>query len=189
VFHLPIRDGIHLQIMEERHAEAIFSVVDANREHLRPWLPWVDKTHSSEYTRQFIREALEQFARNEGFSAAIWAHGEIAGAIGFHNVNWLNRNVEMGYWLASGFQGHGIVTDACRALIDYAFTEWELNRVEIRCATGNSRSAAVPKRLGFTLEGTLRQAQWVSDKFYNLFVFGMLVGEWKHQHATGDRPF
>ncbi|MDQ6735143.1 MAG: RimJ/RimL family protein N-acetyltransferase, partial [Nitrospirota bacterium] len=71
MFQLSVREGIYLQIMEERHAEAVYSVVDGDREHLRPWLPWVDQSTSSEYTRQFIHGSLEQFARNLGFSAAI----------------------------------------------------------------------------------------------------------------------
>ncbi len=188
MFQLSIRDGIYLQIMEERHAEAVYSVADEDREHLRPWLPWVDQSTSSEYTRQFIRGALEQFSHNQGFSAAIWIDGQVGGGIGFHNVNWLNKNVEMGYWLSSRFEGQGIASDACRALINYAFDEWKLNRVEIRCATGNKRSAAVPKRLGFSLEGTLREAQFVNDKFYDLFVYGMLARDWKLRHPSTPRP-
>lgn len=188
MFQLSIRDDVSLQLMEERHAEAVYAVVDGDREHLRPWLPWVDQSTSAEYTRQFIRGALEQFSRNQGFSAALWIDGQVAGVIGFHNVNWLNKNVEMGYWLASRFEGRGIATDACCALINYAFDEWKLNRVEIRCATGNTRSAAVPTRLGFTLEGTLREAQFVNDKFYDLFVYGMLAKDWKDQRRIPPRP-
>src|SRR5260370_31523571 len=165
MFRLPIRENVYLQIMEERHAEAIYTVVDRNREHLRAWLPWVDETTSSDYTLQFIRKSLQQFALNEGFSSAIWVDGRVAGGIGFHNINWMNRNVEIGYWISTEFEGHGIVTDACRALVDYAFHEWGLNRVEIRCATSNSRSAAVASRLGFRLEGTLREAQLLHGKY------------------------
>lgn len=187
MFQLPIRDGVYLQLMEERHAEAVYSAVDRDREHLRPWLPWVDRTENAEYTRQFIRGALEQFSHNQGFSAAIWTHGEVGGGIGFHNVNWSNKNVEMGYWLASRFLGRGIATLACQALIGYAFDEWKLNRVEIRCATGNARSAAVPERLGFVREGTLREAQFLHDRFHDLYVYGMLAREWRVR-PPGNTP-
>ena len=83
MFQLSIRQDVYLQVMEERHAEAVYAVVDRDREHLRPWLPWVDQSTSAEYTRQFIRGALEQFSRNQGFSAAIWIDGQVAGGIGF----------------------------------------------------------------------------------------------------------
>ncbi len=174
--------------MEERHAEAMYSVIDGDREHLRTWLPWVDQSRTSEYTRQFIRGALEQFAHSQGLSAAIWAQGQVAGGIGLQNCNWQNKNIEMGYWLSSRFEGQGIATDACRALLDYAFDEWRLHRVEIRCATENTRSAAIPKRLGFTQEGTLREAQLLHEKFHDLFVYGMTAREWKHQRSTPVSP-
>lgn len=177
MFRFTVRDNVYLAIMEERHAAAIYSVVDQNREHLRVWLPWVDQSTSSEQTLQFIRTSLEQFARNQGFSAAIWVDRQVAGAIGFHKVNWPNRKVEIGYWISRRFEGKGLVTDCCRALLRYGFHEWQLNRVEIHCATGNPRSAAVAKRLGFTLEGTLRQAQLLHGQYHDLFVFGMLAND------------
>lgn len=179
MFGLPIREQVYLQIMEARHAEAIYSAVDRDREHLRVWLPWVDETTSSDYTLQFIRKSLEQFAHDQGLSAAIWVNGRVAGGIGFHKVNWMDRKVETGYWISTEFEGKGIVTDSCRALITYAFREWKLNRVEIRCATGNTRSAAVAGRLGFKLEGTLREAQLLHGKYHDLLVFGMLASEWE----------
>ena len=49
------------------------------------------------------------------------------------------------------------MTTACRALVDHALGEWGLNRVEIRCATGNVRSRRIPERLGFTCEARLRR--------------------------------
>ena len=102
-----------------------------------------------------------------------------AGTIGTHKINWLNRKVEIGYWIASKFQGQGIITSACRALIDYAFREWNLNRVEIHCATTNKRSCRVAERLGFQWEGVLREAQLVGTRYLDLNVYGMLAREWK----------
>ena len=179
MFSRRIRDGVDLKLLEERHAEAAFAVVDRNRAYLREWLPWVDPTTSPEDTRAFIKTTLQQFANNEGFAAGIWCDGEYIGTIGFHKVDWLNRKVELGYWLAEAFQGRGIITDACRAMIDYAFDEWKLNRVEIHCAPANTKSCAIPRRLGFQLEGTLREGQLLNGKGVDTCVFGMLAREWK----------
>jgi ribosomal-protein-serine acetyltransferase len=181
---LAIGNGIDLRLLEERHAEAVFALADRNREHLRPWLPWVDYTKSADDVRRFIRETLDQFANNLGFHAGIWVHGELSGGIGFHPINWLNRNTSIGYWLGASFQGKGIVTQACRACIDYAFRELKLNRVEIRCAPGNTRSCAIPERLGFTREGVIRQAQWVNDRFLDNVVYGILASEWRSTHLA-----
>jgi ribosomal-protein-serine acetyltransferase len=86
--------------------------------------------------------------------------------------------VSIGYWLAAPWQGKGIMTTACAALIDHAFKELKLHRVEIRCATGNARSRAIPERLGFVKEGVIRQGEWVNDRFLDLAVYGMLATDW-----------
>ncbi|MGH7179120.1 MAG: GNAT family N-acetyltransferase, partial [Tepidisphaeraceae bacterium] len=58
------------------------------------------------------------------------------------------------------------------------FDQWKLNKVEIRAATQNVRSRRVPERLGFTMEGTLRQVNKLADGFHDLVVYGMLASEW-----------
>jgi len=178
MFRCKISDDLELRIFEQCHADALFALSDRSRDYLRVWLPWVDATHSVEDTRRFIREALARFACNEGFSAGIWYRGQLSGGIGVHKIDWLNRNTSLGYWIREGLQGKGIVTAACRAVLNHLFGELNLNRVEIRCGTGNSKSRAIPQRLGFVEEGTLRQAQWVNDRFVDLVVYAMLAKDW-----------
>ena len=178
MFRIPIRPDLQLRLMEQQHAAEVFAAVERNRAYLREWLPWVDRTASREDTSRFIQSALEQYARNEGFHAGIWLDDRFSGAIGFHKIDWDNRRVELGYWLGHSYQGRGVMTDCCRAAVEYAFGEWELNRVQIRCAVDNIRSCAIPRRLGFTLEGVLRQAERSSRGYRDLNVFGLLAREW-----------
>lgn len=77
------------------------------------------------------------------------------------------------------FQGKGIITQACAALVDHAFQEMNLHRVEIRTAVENFKSRAVPERLGFKEEGIARQSAWLYDQFIDHVVYGMLAEEWK----------
>ena len=179
MFQREIQDGVYLRLLEERHAPLAFAAVDRDRTYLREWLPWVDLTTEVGYTANFIKISLEQFACNDGLSAGIWRGDEFIGGIGTHRIDWLNRRVEIGYWLASRFQGRGIITAACRVLIDHAFDEWKLNRVEIHCATGNEKSCAIPKRLGFVFEGVLREAQLLNGEYVDINIYGMLCREWK----------
>ena len=69
------------------------------------------------------------------------------------------------------------MTEAVRVLVDHALTVWQLNRVEIRAATGNKPSRAIPERLGFQEEGTLRQAQLVNDQYLDYVVYSTLADE------------
>lgn len=179
MFTCQIDPSLEMRLWEDHHAEEMFRVVDANREHLRRWLPWVDASRHPDDARAFVRRALEQFARHDGFHAGIWLSGQIVGAIGLHYINWRVGKTEIGYWLTESGQGQGIMTRACRALINYVFGELKLNRVEIICASGNQRSRAVPTRLGFTEEGMLRQAGFLYDHHVDHVIYGSLAGEWK----------
>ncbi len=85
----------------------------------------------------------------------------------------------IGYWLGGEYEGKGIMTRACTALIDYGFGELGLNRIVIRASTENTRSQAVPLRLGFTREGVERQAEWLNDHFIDMIVYSMLRSEWQ----------
>jgi ribosomal-protein-serine acetyltransferase len=168
-----------LTLVEPRHAEAMFRAIDTDRAHLREWLPWVDATRTPADTLANIEQSMRQYAANQGFQAAIWHRGELAGRIGFHGVSWANRATSLGYWLGSAYQGKGLMTRAVEAMVDHAFLEWKLNRVEIRCAPGNAKSRAIPERLGFTREGTLREVEWLYDRHVDLVVYGMLAREWR----------
>lgn len=179
MFCLTVDDKIQLCLREERHAKELFAVVDANRTYLREWLPWLDMNRSAADSRQFIKGTLEQYAANKGFQTAIVYRGQMVGMIGFHQFDWPNRSTSLGYWLAADAQGKGIITRACRYLVNYAFTKLAMNRVEIRCATGNHKSRAIPERLGFTIEGTARQTEWLYDHFVDHIIYAMLAKEWQ----------
>ena len=178
MFSYTIDEETEIRLFAEQHADRLFALVDENREYLREWLPWVDTTKTAEDTKKFIKGTLEQFAANEGFAAGLWHRSEMAGTIGFHRIDWPNQKAEIGYWISARFQGKGIVTRAARALVDYAFNELGLNRMEIRCAEGNKKSRAIAERLGFHQEGTLRQSLLIYDHYQDIVVYGMLKGEW-----------
>lgn len=178
LFSRKIAPDTILDLLTPDDAAELFAVTDANRTHLRSWLPWVDGVQDVAHSLAFIEGALEQRASKNGFQCVIRVEGRIAGVIGYHFINWSNRYTHLGYWLAAAYQGHGIMTSACRVLIDYAFNELQLNRAEIACAPRNRRSCAIPERLGFKLEGTHRQAEWLYDHYVDNRYYAILRSEW-----------
>lgn len=158
-------------------AAPLHALIEANRDHLAQWLPWAAGQDPAG-TERFLAEAEEQFARNDGFQAAIEPAGEIVGVAGFHAVDRINRNTSLGYWLATDAQGQGVMTTVVSALLDHAFYEWELHRVEIHCAPENARSRAIPERLGFTEEARLRETELLDGRYLDSVVYGLLVEEW-----------
>lgn len=173
-----IDEDIELKILQDIHTEEDYLLIEKNRNYLREWLPWLDSTRSSEDVNKFIKSCSEQFDNNEGFTVGIWYRGDFAGVIGYHELNWAHKKVSVGYWLGSEFNGLGIMTRACKAMVDYAFSELGLHRVEIRCAEGNVKSRGIPERLGFKNEGILREVEWLYNHYVNHVVYGMLDIEW-----------
>ncbi|HLZ56240.1 MAG TPA: GNAT family protein [Ktedonosporobacter sp.] len=170
-----------LRLLSERDAPLLFALIDHNRAHLRRWLPWVDFTQTLEDEANFVRGLLVQYESSPGY--VIWHKRMVAGMISFHPIDWANRKVEIGYWLGESFQGKGLMTRACQLMIAYAFEVLQLNKVEIRCATGNRSSCAIPQRLGFTREGVIRQGEWLYDHFVDLVLYGLLVNEWRQRRT------
>lgn len=181
MFSHPLDPDTELRILEIRHAPRLFALVDANRLHLRQWLPWVDATKSADDSRVFIDLTLRQLAQSNGFHAGIWNQGELAGVIGHHRIDWTNGATTLGYWLGETFQGKGLMTRAVQAFVHHGFVDLKLNRFEIRCALGNQRSRAIPERLGFKPEGVLRDAEWLYDHFVDHVIYAQLARDF---HAT-----
>ncbi len=170
-------DDIELRVLRDSDAAGLFSLVDASRESLRRWLPWVDETRGVADTGRFIAKSREQLGRNDGMQLAIRYRGELAGVIGYHYWDWTKGKTEIGYWLAASFERKGIMTRSCGALVDYAFDALGLNRVEIRTAVGNARSRAIPERLGFHQEGVLREGERTAEGLVDQTVYGLLRKE------------
>ena len=164
--------------VEAADAADLYALIEANREYLARWLPWAAGQDLAA-TEEFIAEAEVQLARNDGFQAVIVPAGEIVGVAGFHSVDWTNRNTSIGYWLAEHAQGRGTMTTVVGALVDHAFTEWNLHRIEIHCAPANRRSRDIPQRLGFREEARLRETELVGGRYLDSVVYGMLAGEWE----------
>ena len=179
MFHLTVDRSLELSLLEGRHAPLLFNLVDGNREYLRRWLPWLDANTEVNDSRAFIDDARQRYANREGMDLGIWYRGNLAGMVGFYDFEWRDRRANLGYWLAESLQGKGLMTRSCGALIDYAFGELGLNRVEIRCSPRNLRSRAIPVRLGFSLEGLIRQAEWLYDRFEDHEIYGLLADEWE----------
>ncbi|MEH7333631.1 GNAT family protein [Neobacillus drentensis] len=178
MFTLKVDNEIELQLFERHHAFKLFQLVEDNRNHLRKWLPWVDSMTSPYQFETIIPVWLNQFAESTGFNVGILYKGELVGSIGLHQMDWHNSMTSIGYYLAKNAEGHGVMTRAVQALLNYAFNQLGLNRVEIRCGVKNKKSRAIPERLGFTKEGLIRDGEKLNGHFHDLIVYSMLAREW-----------
>lgn len=178
MFILKVNENVSLKLLEREDAKELFTLVDESRSYLREWLPWVDSMKQVEGYEPIIDTWLKQFSNHDGFQAGILYKRKLVGMVGLHGIDWGNSKTTIGYWLAEKYQGHGIMTSAVKALIDQAFTEYELNRVEIQCGVGNEKSKAIPERIGLTQEGIIRDAEFLYDHFHDCALYSILSREW-----------
>lgn len=177
---ITIDEQVKLELITEKHVDALYNAIDANRGHLSEFLPWVGNMRSVGDFQIYIKNCESLYRQGKEVSFAILFNEVPVGRIGLHHINSQNKNASIGYWLTKGAEGRGIVSKSCKAIITYGFRELGLHRIEIKAAVDNSRSQAVPKKLGFTQEGALREAEWVNDKFLDLVVYSLLSKEWPH---------
>jgi ribosomal-protein-serine acetyltransferase len=160
-----LHDGYALRELGEGDAEELHAVIERNRARLAQWISWASE-QTLDDTRAFISRARSMEQDDTGFSRAILAAGRLAGVVGV-TVDLANDSAAIGYWIDAASEGNGAVTAAVGALVDDSFQRWQLTRVEIRADVENRASRAVAERLGFQLEGVLRQSYRVGDGRYS----------------------
>jgi RimJ/RimL family protein N-acetyltransferase len=129
---------------------------------LAPWLPWAGTMPSVDESEAHCRRQQARFILREDFVLLIFlrcadgSEGELVGGTGLHRIDWSLRRFEIGYWRKTGCAGHGLLTEAVRAIARLAFDDLGARRVEIRMDDNNTASWRLAERAGFTLEAILR---------------------------------
>ena len=162
--HIRVNNDLRLEKVKLSMASVIFETLNRDRNYFKNWLPFLYYTNQVSDTEKFLQSIVneEESRKNEIFS--IWYNEEFTGLIGFNDIDWLNKKAEIGYWISEKMQGKGIVTNSTKKLIQYGFQKLKLNRIQIKVAVGNTKSSAIPKRLGFIFEGIERSGELHRNK-------------------------
>ena len=184
-----IDDQLLLRSFQPEDAAALFHAVDASRNHLRIWFPWVDMTTKQEHSLQFIQQAQVQQHQQQAMSLGIVFNGEIIGSMGMHGWDHELKRAQLGYWIKKEYEGKGIVHACLLRFIDFLFEKVNLNKVEIQFITTNARSASVARRAGFTIEGVIRQSHMLNGRYMDMVVTGLLRSEWKGLPENPGKTF
>ena len=176
-----IDDQTCLRLLQQQHASELFALVDAHREHLRAWLPWVDATQCEQDSMDFIVMQVFTFAQQGLMTCGIWHGGALCGVIGHNDIDPEQRVARLGYWLAADHQGRGLMTACVAAFVEHAFDTYELQTVEIRVAPRNRRSRAIPERLGFTEGAVIQAAERLHDRTVDHVCYTLERPDWRPQ--------
>ena len=144
--------------------------LETNRLILRPW--WEDDAgnlytyasepevgppagwppHTSvENSREIIRTVL---SAPETFAVCLKGNGRPIGSIGFHRNDLAEKDdeYELGYWIGKSFWGQGLIPEASREMLRYAFEDLGMNRIWCGYYDGNEKSRRVQEKLGFVYQ-------------------------------------
>ena len=145
-----------IRCLEPSEAPLLAEVITASLDHLRPWMPWASAPEELEGIIPWLRAFRAAFDTDQDYIYGILTpdESEVIGRIGMHQGIGEGAR-EIGYWIGVGHAGRGYATEATAALTRVGFEVNGLERLEIRCDPGNGPSAAVPRKLGYTLDATL----------------------------------
>ncbi|MBB4893146.1 RimJ/RimL family protein N-acetyltransferase [Streptomyces olivoverticillatus] len=179
MFSLPLRDDARLRPLEIWHAEEFAAHMDRAREHIRPWVGPAFVTDDLDGARGTLRRYAERQAADGARLYGIWLDGMLVGGVMFVNFDAAFGSCEIGCWLEPAAEGRGLITQASRTLLDWAFTDRGLHRAEWHCRADNERSSAVAERLGMTLEGVRRESWPYGGTRHDKQIWAILASEWR----------
>lgn len=175
---LHINNNLRLELTAERHAAPLYVALDNERERLSEFLPWIDDMKTVADFTSYIKNCEWLYEQKKEVSFIMILEETPVGRIGLHHLNLQNKMGAIGYWITSNAEGKGVVTRSCKKIIDYGFNNLGLHRIECKVATTNLKSKAIPEKLHFKKEGILRDAEWVNNKYNDLFLYSLLSYEW-----------
>jgi RimJ/RimL family protein N-acetyltransferase len=190
VFTRPLGDHAQLRPLEPWQAQEYLAHIDRARPSVDPWIPWATLSTDLDSATAVLQRYADNQAKDTARIYGIWLDGTLVGGVMFTKFDAATGTCEIGCWLEPAAQGRGLVTRACRVLIDWAFGERGMSRVEWWAAAGNVRSVDVARRLGMTRDGVLRQRYPYRGTRQDSEVWSVLSEEWPpvDDAAAGEAP-
>ena len=157
-------------------APEMWTAIDGSRAHLERWLPWVPFNSDPAANQRFTDACAADWdaGRALRFTIRERATRSLVGVVGLEACVHLHRSCELGYWLRKEASGRGLMTEASRVVLEFAFRHMGAHRVRVAASTENHASLQVIARLGFRFEGIMRQAEFCSRRWLDHAVFGLL---------------
>ncbi|MFF3958931.1 GNAT family N-acetyltransferase [Streptomyces sp. NPDC001890] len=183
---LPLGDTARLRPLEPWHAPEFLAHIDRARPHVDPWIPWATFSTDLASATAVLQRYADKQAQDAARIYGIWLDGTLVGGVMFTRFDSASGVCEVGCWLEAAGEGRGLVTRACKVLIDWAFAERGMSRVEWWVRSGNTRSVEVARRLGMTRDGVLRKHTEYRGERHDIEVWSVLCEEWPSGEAEAE---
>lgn len=179
MYKIDLGDGAELRPLEPWQAAEFLAHMDRARETVDPWIPWASVSADLDSARKTLQRYADMQSRDAGRLCGIWLDGVLVGGTMFVAFDTASGNCEIGCWLEPSAYGRGLVTRSVRLLIDWALQTRGLYRIEWHCRPDNVSSSNVARRLGMTLDGTMRASYPWKGVRHDMEVWSMLAPDWK----------
>lgn len=173
--YIKVSDAITLYAANECFVSGLYQLVLKNRDWLQQSLDWPQHVSSEADSRQNMLSNVMLHQRGYAKMFLIFHEDEMAGVLSFNAIEPQNKAGYIGYWLDEQQQGKGILSACLQAFIGYYAAKGEVRRFVIKCRTANAASNRVARRNGFTLEGCLKQAEFLNGEFYDQNIYARIV--------------
>ncbi|MBI2704961.1 MAG: GNAT family N-acetyltransferase [Actinobacteria bacterium] len=168
-------------------APALHEAINANIEHLRPWMPWIAFEPQTVEQRVALIEQWEKDWRAGGdVVLGVLLDGVVVGSTGLHRRIGPD-GLEIGYWIDHSHVGRCLAPRVSAVLTTAAFTLPEITHVEISCDQANTASARVAQKLGFTYIGNIDAPIVAPSEIGSHRVYRMTRSTWAGSKVTADR--
>ncbi|EPW3921655.1 50S ribosomal protein L7/L12-serine acetyltransferase [Enterobacter cloacae] len=171
---IPVSDAIELRAVEERYATELHNLVVKNRTWLQNAFDWAHHAVSEEDTRRNVQSNQMLHQRGYAKMFLIFRDDALVGVLSFNTIEPTNKTGYIGYWLDEDHQGQGILSHSLQAFMRYYAERGEIRRFVIKCRVANQNSNNVALRNGFTLEGCLREAEFLKGAFDDVNIYGKI---------------
>jgi RimJ/RimL family protein N-acetyltransferase len=190
LFALPLTATAQLRPLEPWHAEEFLANLDRCRDHIKPWVGASFVAADLSQARQVLERYADRRTHDNGGIWGIWEQDLLVGGVMLVSFDAGQGVCEAGCWLEPSAEGRGLVTRAAERILDWAFGERGIQRVEWHTKAGNVRSIAVARRLGMSRDGVLRSAGPDGPGVRtDTEIWSVLAHEWQSRAAAaeGDR--
>ncbi|USD66859.1 GNAT family protein [Vibrio sp. SCSIO 43136] len=178
MFKWQVDNEVALELVNSQRAHEVFQIIRDENEYLSEWMAWPPHTKKIEDYQRFVCDSLHKYAEGKGLVCFILYKSAPVGCISFNYIDYDLKKVEIGYWLSKAFQGKGIMTRACKQLIGIAFTELNMDKVEIPVSVGNMPSRGVCERLGFEKEGIITNSENLNGRIMDHVYYSLSRNTW-----------
>jgi len=164
--------------------DALFEAARESIQDVFPWLSWCHPKYQISDTREWIARQVESYATCREFAFVISSKkNEFLGGCGLSHLNLIDRSANLGYWVRTSAAGQGVAPAAARLVVEWAFSNTKIERVEVVAAVKNERSQIVAEKIGALREGIARSRLLLHDQFHDAVIYSVIKSSWLNGRA------